>query len=82
MGGPAHVGIETDVLSQLKAALLQSTNRVVDVFRLWDEDRSGTVDYDEVPTRTIRLDTLSTLIILLTTMSVLDPSLRRWSELA
>ena len=35
------------LLWSLKDALARSAQRVVDLFRAWDEDRSGTVDKDE-----------------------------------
>ena len=45
--GSGKIDMAEYLLWSLKDALARSASRVVDLFRLWDEDRSGTVDKAE-----------------------------------
>merc|ERR1719230_2154879 len=45
--GSGKVDMSEYLLWSLKDALARSAQRVVDLFRAWDEDRSGTVDKSE-----------------------------------
>ena len=45
--GSGKIDMSEYLLWSLKDALARSSQRVVDLFRCWDEDRSGTVDKDE-----------------------------------
>jgi Ca2+-binding EF-hand superfamily protein len=45
--GSGQIDMAEYIIWSLKDALARSSQRVVDLFRAWDEDRSGTIDKKE-----------------------------------